>query len=253
MSYFGSFSPRARRTIFLAHCVAKKEGADEITPEHILSALLREDPALFAIVMPQNPNPANDLKELLAPDGSVQTQGKHNREHPPLSVSAKEVVFVSSEVRKRLGHSSVGTQHLLLALLLTPRARLTWLRHSYQQQNSRAKQILMNYGLTAASVEARIKEGIVTPLTWVLDDSIIKLNAQLTALTELLISKGVFKRSDFVAMLDQNPDSDKPSDFLVALIDALSKKGALTASEQSAVTSIGSPTSSNERPRRTCE
>ena len=88
-----------------------------------------------------------------------------------------------------------------------------------------AKPILEKCGLSAESVEQKIKEGIVSPLTWVLDDSVTKLNAQLTAIADLLISKQIFTRSEFVAILDQNADPINPDSFLAPLIEALSKKG----------------------------
>ena len=252
MSFFGSFSARARRTIFLAHSQALKEGTPEITPEHILSALLKEDPELFDLVAPQHTNSANELQHLLAADGKTQTTEKLTIEKlvgktTSLSARSKEVVFVASEERKRLGHKSVGTQHLLLALLVTPRKRSSWFRRSEQQQDSVAKQLLVKLGLNAASIEEKIREGIVTPLTWILDDSIFKLNAQLTAMAELLITKGVFKRTEFVAMLDKNADVVEPETFLVPLIDALCEKGKLTAAEKKAVKSIGSAPSSQKQ------
>jgi hypothetical protein len=232
MSYFASFSPRAKRAIFLANWQAKKEGAGAIAPEHILSALLKEDPELFAIVMPQHPNAARELLGLLAADGRTQLTENQNGKSLSLSAGAKEVVLTSSEVLERFGHKSVGTQHLLLALLLTPRQQSNWFRRADLQDDSTAKQILLKYGFSPASVETKIKEGIVTPLTWVLDDSIIKLNAQLAAMAELLISKGAFKRSEFVAILDQNAGPIVPENFLAPLIDALFEKGRLTASEK---------------------
>src|SRR5438552_15562755 len=117
MSYFGLFSPRAKRVIFLANWQAKKEGAREITPEHILSALLKEDPELFAIVTPQHPNAAKEVADLLGTDGRIRETDKQSGESLSLSAGAKEVVLMSSEELARLGHKSVGTQHLLLALL----------------------------------------------------------------------------------------------------------------------------------------
>jgi hypothetical protein len=239
MSYFDWFSARARRAIFLAHRQAIKEGAQEITPEHILSALLAEDPELFAIVLPQNPNAVGELQGNLTAVGRARTAEKVNGGNLPLSARAKEVVFASWEERKRLGHKSVGTQHLLLGLLTARRRRSSWFRRSEPQEDPPAKQILVKYGFSAASVEAKIKEGIVTPLTWVLDDSIIKLNAQLMAVSELLISKGIFKRSEFVAILDQNADPLAPKGFLVPLIDALFEKGRLTTAEKENVKSTG--------------
>jgi ATP-dependent Clp protease ATP-binding subunit ClpA len=231
MSFYESFSARARRTIFLAHSQALTEEVREITPEHILSALLKEDPNLFALLLPDQTNSVSEIERLLAASGAGTTK-KSAGVKPVLSRDSKEVVFRASEERRRLGHKSVGTQHLLMALLVTQWRRPRWFRTRVQRNDSVAKIILEKCGLSAGSVERRIKEGVVTPLTWVLDDSIIKLNAQLTAVAELLISKHVFTRAEFVALLDKNADPVKPEDFLAPLIEALCEKGKLTATEK---------------------
>jgi len=246
MSFYGSFSARARRTIFLAHSQVLTEGAQEITPEHILSALLKEDPNLFSLLLPHQPNTTNEVEHLLAAAGKTKTMREFKRDKMVLSASSREVIFTASLEKKRLGHKSVGTQHLLLALLVAQWRRPGWLRTRVRQNDSVAKQILEKCGLSAASVEEEIKEGIVTPLTWVLDDSIIKLNAQLTAIAELLISKGIFKRTEFVPALDQNADPIKPETFLAPLIEALSGKGRLTATEKETVNSLATAASSQE-------
>jgi ClpA/ClpB-like protein len=248
MSLFGSFSMRAKRAIFLAHYRALKEGTREITPEHILTGLLKEDPELFALVMPGRPNLANELEHLLAADGETETTERIEGEELYLSAGSKEVVVAASEEQERLGHKSVGTQHLLLAFLVTPRRLSGWFRRGKRRNDSVAKQTLVKYGLSAASVEERIKEGIVTPLTWILDDSIIRLNAQFAAMVDLLISKGIFKRSDFVTMLDQSCDQLNPEVFLVPLIDALFEKGTLTASERERVKLLASASPSQNQP-----
>jgi ATP-dependent Clp protease ATP-binding subunit ClpA len=247
MSFYGSFSTRARRTIFLAHSRALAVGAQEITPEHILSALLKEDPNLFGLLLPDKTNAANEIERLLAAPGKANTTGKSGGDTFVLSVSSKEVVFTASEERKRLGHKSVGTQHLLLALLFRQWKRRRFFRTRVRQNDSLAKQILEKCGLSAASVEAKIREGIVTPLTWVLDDPVIKLNAQLNAIAELLISRRVFTRTEFVAMLDQNAEPVKPEIFLVPLIEALCEKGSLTATEKETVKSLARIASSQEQ------
>jgi hypothetical protein len=251
MKFFQSFSARARRTVFLAHADALREGAQAITPEHILGALLKEDPALFALVTPERPNSAIELARLLTTDRAIQTTKKQSGERLSLSTPSKEVVFAASEVRKRLGHKAVGTQHLLLALLVTPSRPSSWFRRRETRTDSSAKQALLKYGISARAVEEKIAEGIVTPLTWVLDDSILKLNAQLSALVELLISKRVFKRSDFVALLDQNAEPTKPDAFLVPLIEALSQKGLISASEKESVLLLPNEPSSSVKTSET--
>jgi ATP-dependent Clp protease ATP-binding subunit ClpA len=247
MSFYGSFSARARRTIFLAHSQASAENTQEITPEHILSALLKEDPNLFALLLPNQPNVANEIEHLLAATRKTNTIENFSSDKVVLSAESKEVVFAASEGKKRLGHKSVGTQHLLLALLVTEWKRPRLLRARVRQNDSAAKRILEKYGLSAASVEEKTREGIVTPQTWVLDDSLIKLNAQLTAIAELLIAKRIFTRTEFVAILDQNADPFKPETFLAPLMEALREKGSFTAAEKETVKSLASVASSQRQ------
>lgn len=236
-TFFESFSARAKRTIFFARAQALSDRSQQITPEHILRGLLKEDPGLFAVITPERANPAIELESLLVPDVGYQPPEKPDRQELLLSDESKEVVRAAWQERNRLGHKAVGTQHLLLALLVTPRRRKSWFRRGQQRNDSQAKQVLLKYGLSAASVEERIREGIVTPLTLVLDDAIVKLNAQLTAIVELMISKGIFTRSDYVAMLDRNADAPKPESFLVLLVESLRKSEHLTAAEKEKIES----------------
>jgi ATP-dependent Clp protease ATP-binding subunit ClpA len=164
MSFYGSFSARARRTIFLAHSQALTEDVREITPEHILSALLKEDPNLFALLLPDQTNSAREIERLLAA-GGTRTSKKSTGIRPVLSPDSKEVVFMASEEQKRLGHKAVGTQHLLMALLAAQWRRPRWFHTRVRRNDSVAKIILEKCGLSAGSVEQRIKEGVVTPLT----------------------------------------------------------------------------------------
>ena len=133
MSFYGSFSARAKRAIFLAHSQALMEGAEEITPEHILSALLKEDPTLFVLVVPQQPNSAHEIEQLLVAAGRISTMRKSPGAKPVLSLGSKEVVWTASEERKRLSseicwHSAfvVGiARHAMEAERLAPHASAT--------------------------------------------------------------------------------------------------------------------------------
>jgi ATP-dependent Clp protease ATP-binding subunit ClpA len=231
MALFKFYSTRARRAIFFAHWQAKKEGAKEITPEHILSGLLKEDPGLFAILMPKHVSAAKELETQLTVGSSGGTTDAPYQESLPLSPGAKKVVFASYKAHERLGHSSVGTQHLLMGLLQPIPKRRGWLRSREASEENLARRILLDHGLTAAEVEAKTKAGIVTPLTSVLDDPLIKLNAQLAALGELLISKSIFTRTEFVAMLDQNAEPIGAQFYLTRLLDALFEKSKINIAE----------------------
>ena len=101
----------------------------------------------------------------------------------------------------RLGQKPIATQHLLLALVKTYERPGRWRIRRKFYEPSQARRVLLDLGITATTIESRISEGIVTPTT-AFDDPLIELSAQLTAIAELLISKRIFYRSEFVELLD---------------------------------------------------
>ncbi|MGH9736331.1 MAG: Clp protease N-terminal domain-containing protein [Candidatus Acidiferrales bacterium] len=230
-SFSDSFSPKARRAVFRANAKALKEGAPEITAEHILYGLLGEDPQLFALVAPDRPNLVNEITQSLAADMNV-SQAQKRKEALQLSDRAKEVIRVAAREHERLGHPAVGTQHVLLALLICPEIRRSRFRKAGPQDHSAARQALTNCGLLAEAVEAATKDGLVTPQDYKLDDPLIRLNAQLAALAELLIANGTFTRTEYVALLDQNAGPITSAEYVLPLIDALVEKGKLTQDEK---------------------
>jgi len=231
MTFFDSFSTKARRTVFRANAKALKDGAPEITAEHILYGLLGEDPRLFALVAPGRPNLVNEITQRLAVDTNA-SQAKKRNEALQLSDGAKEIIRVAAREKERLGHSAVGTQHLLLALLICPETPRSRFRKARPQDCSVARQALTNCGLLTESVEAVTKQGLVTPQDYQLDDPLIRLNAQLATLADLLIAKGTFTRTEYVALLDQNAGPITPTDYVLPLIDALVERGKLAQDEK---------------------
>jgi ATP-dependent Clp protease ATP-binding subunit ClpA len=235
---FHGYPARTQRVIFWALVFARKAQAREIETEHILQGLLKVDPNLFAIVAPENPDLLGQIERDLVSgvDNQVATMEVEDLLAPlPLSELAKVVVAGARQEKVRLGQRSIASQHLLLALVKSYKRPRGWSIRRKHYERTMAQQILLNHGITPESVESRIQEGIVTPTTIVLDDPLIKLNAQLTALAELLISKGIFSRSEFVAFLDQNEDPLMARTFLVPLLDALFQKGKLTSAEKGTI------------------
>jgi ATP-dependent Clp protease ATP-binding subunit ClpA len=232
MSFFNSFSQRARRAVFWANSRAVQEDASEITAEHILYGVLQEDPQLFALLAPENPKLASQIEESLVANGEV-SKPRARTEVLRLSEPAKEIIRIAVREKERLKHRAVGTQHLLLAVLIYPEKRKPLFRRTKPSGIAPATQFLKKHGVLAETVEAATKAGIVTSQAVALDDPLLKLNAQLSALAELLTAKGVFTRHEFVALLDQNEGPVTPEVFLSPLIDALIRKGKLTENEKS--------------------
>ncbi len=238
MTLFELYSTRARRVIFFALAFAQLDHANEITPEHILHGVLKVDPQLFGICAPGNPVLVDQIESSLKSGVPGQFEGMTVEALTaplPLSEMAKVVVAGARQEKERLSQGSVATQHLWLALAKSFQKPRGWSIRRKLYECTDAHQILADHGLTAEVVESRIKEGIDTATSTVLDDPLFNLNAQLTALAELLISKGFFSRSEFVALLDQNEGPLTARTFLAPLIDSLFKKGTITAAERATI------------------
>jgi ATP-dependent Clp protease ATP-binding subunit ClpA len=203
-----------------------------------LEGLLTEDPRLFNLLLPEKPDLIKELKDELATWRGKPTPQTEKRDLP-LSPTAKEVVAAAGTEQERFGHTNIATQHLLLALLTACRQKPGWFRKGTEL---RVQQLLSKYGITQELTESKTSDGIVTPSTWVLDDRLVALNAQIAALAELLVEKQIFTRAEFVALLDQNEGPLAPEAFLLPLIQALGKNGTLSVDEQKKIEAVAAKT-----------
>lgn len=226
--------------MFRANARALKDGSLEITPEHILYGLLDEDPQLFSIVVPSCPNIVSDITQRLAAHTSAP-QSRDEDEPLQLSDPAKEIIRVAAREKERLSHRVVGTQHLLVALLICPEVPRSRFRKTAPQVNSAARQALTSCGLVAESAMAATKDGLVTPQGYHLEDPLIRINSQLAALAELLTAKGIFTRTEYAALLDQNVGLMPARDYVSPLLEALVQKGQLSERENGALRTEGLP------------
>lgn len=134
--------------------------------------------------------------------------------------------------KRKFGHNKIATQHLLLALL-TPSGG--WFQ---RKSELRVPRLLLDRGITLGLAENKTRDGIITPTTGVLDDRVVSLNAQITALAEILIKKRLFTRTEFVAVLDQSEGPLAPDAFLLPLIEALSRKKILLAEDETEIAAL---------------
>lgn len=200
--------------------------------EHLLHGLLHEDPELFVLLTQGNQGVISSIEQRLAARPRA-AQAKPPKGKLQLSVGSKEIIRVAGRERSESGHASVATQHLLLALLICPEPKRTWFGRTKKQNPFLAGQVLADSGLSASLVVAATRKGIITPQGFALSDPICKLNGQLTAIAELLISKGIFSRDEFAMLIDENHSI--PSGFVLPLINALFDRGQITESERDAL------------------
>jgi hypothetical protein len=237
LSFFAAYSPRAQRVIFWSLHHARAAGSGYIEPEHILEGLLQEDQQLFDLLAPEKPTLLENLKKELAA-GRTKPVSPIQKVDMPLSPTGKAVVLAADTERTRFGHKVVNTQHLLLALLTACRKESGWFRKPAELP---VQKLLAKHGVTAELVEGKTKNGIMTPTTRVVDDPAVALNAQLAALAELLIRKGLFTRFEFVALLDQHEGPLPAEAFLWPLMEAMERKGTISANEREQVAKLAKP------------
>ncbi len=111
------FTERAQKAIELAHTAATELGHSYVGTEHLLIGLCREGEGLGSKVLRSAGLDGGKAQRLLAGDVPCGTPG------PPaqgLSPRAKRVIELACTDARRLGHSHVGTEHLLMGILREP-------------------------------------------------------------------------------------------------------------------------------------
>ncbi|SFJ37055.1 ATP-dependent Clp protease ATP-binding subunit [Thermoflavimicrobium dichotomicum] len=111
---FGRFTERAQKVLALAQEEAVRLGHNSIGTEHILLGLVREGEGIAAkalIALGLGLEKIQKEVETLIGRGSAQTS---NIGYTP---RAKKVIELSMDEARKLGHTYVGTEHILLGLI----------------------------------------------------------------------------------------------------------------------------------------
>ncbi len=141
---FKGLTQRAQKVLtILAQDEAKRFHADQLLPEHIMLAILKEGGGLgYKALQKAAIDPAHMLFELekVVP----RKRGGYILGDIPPSPRGKRVLEDSAEVAKRLGHEYIGTEHLMLACA--------------REENSETMQYLAQYGVDSASLLELIEE-----------------------------------------------------------------------------------------------
>jgi hypothetical protein len=114
-SVFARFTDRARRVVVLAQHEARSLGHGSVGTEHLLLGLLAEGKGVAALVLTSlgvSLEEARDRVEEIAGRGQGAPMG-----HPPFTPRLKKVLELSAREALQLGHTYIGTEHLLLSLL----------------------------------------------------------------------------------------------------------------------------------------
>jgi ATP-dependent Clp protease ATP-binding subunit ClpC len=111
---FGRFTERAQKVLALAQEEAIRLGHNNIGTEHILLGLIREGDGIAAkALIALNLDMEKIQKEVESLIGKG-TEGSQNIHYTP---RAKKVIELSMDEARKLGHTYVGTEHILLGLI----------------------------------------------------------------------------------------------------------------------------------------
>ncbi|MFC0274107.1 ATP-dependent protease ATP-binding subunit ClpC [Metabacillus herbersteinensis] len=111
---FGRFTERAQKVLALAQEEAVRLGHNNIGTEHILLGLVREGEGIAAkALLALGLVPEKIQKEV---EGLIG-RGQENSQTIHYTPRAKKVIELSMDEARKLGHSYVGTEHILLGLI----------------------------------------------------------------------------------------------------------------------------------------
>jgi hypothetical protein len=110
---FERYTEKARRVIFFARYEASQWGSRYIESEHLLLGILREDKQLAKRLGLPDSASARELMERDLTHAPVTATSVDL----PLSHECKRILAFGAEAANRLGHSYIGTGHLLLGVL----------------------------------------------------------------------------------------------------------------------------------------
>jgi ATP-dependent Clp protease ATP-binding subunit ClpA len=139
---FSRYTPRARNVVMAAHNEAKSAGNAEGLPQHLVLGLLADPEALAAKAIVEQGVSRDALRE--AATAALPPAADEVPELIPYGPDAKKVLELTFREALRLGHNSIGTEHLLLALL----------------EHENGKGVLSGLGIGKARTEQYVTEAL---------------------------------------------------------------------------------------------
>ncbi|PIE32538.1 ATP-dependent Clp protease ATP-binding subunit ClpC [candidate division KSB3 bacterium] len=155
---FDRFTERARKTIIAAKEEALRLRHDSLDCEHILLGAMHDEEGIGIHGLQMLNVDLADLRADL--EYRIQRGARrHQKADIPFSPTAKEVLRLSIELSRELGHHYVGTEHLLLGILREGNNLGATVLHEYGvAEEVLAQQILELLGETKQKVEQEKKQ-----------------------------------------------------------------------------------------------
>lgn len=114
MMMFGRFTERAQKVLALSQEEAIRLGHNNIGTEHILLGLISEGEGIAAKALTSLGLETNKIQEEVEALIGVGKKGSQTIHYTP---RAKKVIELSMDEARKLGHTYVGTEHILLGLI----------------------------------------------------------------------------------------------------------------------------------------
>jgi ATP-dependent Clp protease ATP-binding subunit ClpC len=162
-SRFEKFSERARRALTRAQEEAQHFGHNYIDTEHILLGLIAEEDSVASQVLANLGVSVSKVRS--AVEFIVGRGGRPNTGEVGLTPRAKKVIELAVDEARRLNHSYIGTEHLLLGLLREREGSAAGVLESFGVTIDRVlneTNKLVSQGSGQAKVAGR--EGVKTPV-----------------------------------------------------------------------------------------
>jgi hypothetical protein len=112
---FSRYTERARKVVVASMSEARAAGNAEITPAHLVLALLTEPEALAAKAILAQDVLLDTVRQ--AATAALPPGGEEIPELIPFDQDTKKALELTFREALRLGHNYIGTEHILLALL----------------------------------------------------------------------------------------------------------------------------------------
>jgi ATP-dependent Clp protease ATP-binding subunit ClpC len=113
---FERFTERARRVILLAQNEARSLDHNYIGTEHLLLALIEEGDGVGAKALEAMQISGDTVREKVE-EITGRGQAPPSKGHIPFTPEAKKVLELSLREALQLGHTYIGTEHILLGLI----------------------------------------------------------------------------------------------------------------------------------------
>ena len=145
-----NFTPRLREILALAEQESRRMSHEYVGTEHLLLSLMRHDDGVAATVLDNLAMDRTSVERLIE---SVVRRGRTpspERGPLPFTSRSKKAIELAISESRALGHAWVGTEHLLLGLLL--------------EEKGIAAQVLADFGMRIPETRREVLKVLGTPV-----------------------------------------------------------------------------------------